>query len=519
MSASRQKKLRQEQAAAAPATKRPPVSEEQKAAKRLKLWSIVFYVVIGLMVLGILCAAVYNSGLPQRTLTAATVGSHKLTAAEVNFYFVDSVNNNAYLSYFVEAGVPLDEQEYQDGQTWADYVMDTAIQTARNTYAVYDAAIAAGFTMDDEMQAEVDEAIANMELYASIYGYSSVSAMIRANYGVGCNVSNYRHYLEVQQLASHYANHYYEELTYTQEDINAESEANPTDYNSYSYRYYLLSTSDYYETEADEHTEEETTAALAAAKEAADQMAVDCENNEEAFKAKVAELTATDTDETSEETEPQDTSLHTGELKSSISSTLADWITDASRQAGETTVIEAANDAGYYVVMYLSTDENRDVNTVNVRHILISTQDGTSEEDALAKIEDIQAQYEENPTEDNFAELANENSSDTGSNTNGGLYEGVMPGQMVAAFNDWCFDEARQPGDTGVVKTDYGYHLIYFVGQTEQTYRDAMIENTLKNNDYEAWYTATTEALSMDRSLALKMAKTNVTVQSNSSSN
>ena len=373
MSASRQKKLRQEQAAAAPATKRPPVSEEQKAAKRLKLWSIVFYVVIGLMVLGILCAAVYNSGLPQRTLTAATVGSHKLTAAEVNFYFVDSVNNNAYLSYFVEAGVPLDEQEYQDGQTWADYVMDTAIQTARNTYAVYDAAIAAGFTMDDEMQAEVDEAIANMELYASIYGYSSVSAMIRANYGVGCNVSNYRHYLEVQQLASHYANHYYEELTYTQEDINAESEANPTDYNSYSYRYYLLSTSDYYETEADEHTEEETTAALAAAKEAADQMAVDCENNEEAFKAKVAELTATDTDETSEETEPQDTSLHTGELKSSISSTLADWVTDASRQAGETTVIEAANDAGYYVVMYLSTDENRNVNTVNVRHILIST--------------------------------------------------------------------------------------------------------------------------------------------------
>ena len=37
---------------------------------------------------------------------------------------------------------------------------------------------------------------------------------------------------------------------------------------------------------------------------------------------------------------------------------------------------------------------------------------------------------------------------------------------MVTAFNDWCFDTARQPGDTGVVKTEYGYHVMYFVGST-----------------------------------------------------
>ena len=35
---------------------------------------------------------------------------------------------------------------------------------------------------------------------------------------------------------------------------------------------------------------------------------------------------------------------------------------------------------------------------------------------------------------------------------------------MVAAFNDWCFDPARQVGDTGVVKTEYGYHVMYFSG-------------------------------------------------------
>ena len=67
-------------------------------------------------------------------------------------------------------------------------------------------------------------------------------------------------------------------------------------------------------------------------------------------------------------------------------------------------------------------------------------------------------------TEDSFATLANENSADTGSNTNGGLYSGVTKGQMVEAFNDWCFDSSRQVGDYGIVKTQYGYHIMYFCG-------------------------------------------------------
>ena len=68
------------------------------------------------------------------------------------------------------------------------------------------------------------------------------------------------------------------------------------------------------------------------------------------------------------------------------------------------------------------------------------------------------------PTAESFAALANEYSQDPGSNTNGGLYEGVTEGQMVAAFNDWCFDAERKEGDTGIVRTEYGYHVMYFCG-------------------------------------------------------
>lgn len=42
----------------------------------------------------------------------------------------------------------------------------------------------------------------------------------------------------------------------------------------------------------------------------------------------------------------------------------------------------------------------------------------------------------------------------------------VSRGQMVQEFEDWCFAD-HKVGDTGIVKTTYGYHVMYFVG-TEQ---------------------------------------------------
>ena len=540
MSASRQKKLRKEQASAAPQTKRPAVSEEEKAAKRLKLWSIVFYIVIGLMVVGILVAAVFNSGLPQRMLTAVTVGNHKLSVAEMNYYFLDTVNSNSYLGYMVDNNTPLDEQEYGDGQTWADYLLETAVTSARDNYAIYDEAIANGYTLTEEDQAQIDQQIQTMETYASLYGYNSVSAFLRANYGAGCNESNYRAYLEVQAIATGYNNQIVEGLTYTQEEIDAEAAENPADYTSYDYRYYLVSTSNYYETDADEHTEEETAAAKEAAQAAAQQLLDDSQGDGEKFwEAAHALMHVNDGEEATGETEPEettgetqpgetgdtteeedtheDTTLYENTLKSSMPSILSDWLTDSARQAGDTTVIEASNDAGYYAVMFLGSNDNTEVPTVNVRHILISTSDSVTAEDARSQIEEIQAEYEEDPTEEHFAELAETYSSDTGSNTNGGLYENVAPGQMVEEFNDWIFADNRQAGDVGIVETDYGCHLMYFVGDGEYSYRDTLVVNALMQAEYDEWYTTLTEAMTTATGLGYGLVHTGVTVAAPSS--
>ena len=65
-------------------------------------------------------------------------------------------------------------------------------------------------------------------------------------------------------------------------------------------------------------------------------------------------------------------------------------------------------------------------------------------------------------------------------------YEQVYKGQMVTAFNDWCFDAARKAGDTDIVETSYGYHIIYFIGQ-DLPYWQVRVTNTMKNNAMNTW--------------------------------
>lgn len=124
---------------------------------------------------------------------------------------------------------------------------------------------------------------------------------------------------------------------------------------------------------------------------------------------------------------------------------------------------------------YFATTAIRKVNNVSVRHILISPEQdettGEATDAAWAAAEKsanaILTLWQENPTEENFADLANEHSSDPGSNTTGGLYADFDTATMVAEFTDWSFDPARVYGDTGIVKTSYGYHIMFYVGPTE----------------------------------------------------
>ena len=57
---------------------------------------------------------------------------------------------------------------------------------------------------------------------------------------------------------------------------------------------------------------------------------------------------------------------------------------------------------------------------------------------------------------------------------------------MVSAFEDWCYDADREVGDTGIVQTDYGFHVMYFSGRGDNL-RDYLVETALRSNDFTAW--------------------------------
>ena len=126
---------------------------------------------------------------------------------------------------------------------------------------------------------------------------------------------------------------------------------------------------------------------------------------------------------------------------------------------------------------YVSQGVTKEGIYVDVRHILVLPEGATVEtiytetfsEEAWAagekkaqEILDLWLSGEQ--TEEMFALMANDYSQDPGSKTMGGLYTDVYVGMMVEEFEAWCFDETRQVGDYGIVKTDLGYHIMYFSG-------------------------------------------------------
>lgn len=130
---------------------------------------------------------------------------------------------------------------------------------------------------------------------------------------------------------------------------------------------------------------------------------------------------------------------------------------------------------------YAEGGMTKEDNYVDVRHILVMAEGGTTDDQGKTTYTDeewaacekkaqevLDTWLAGDKTEESFAKLATEKTQDPGSQGTGGLYERVYEGQTVQAFNDWCFDESRKAGDYGLVKTEYGYHVMYFVDRYPQ---------------------------------------------------
>ncbi len=516
MSASDKKKLRKAEQAEKMTEKQ---LAEQKEAKKLKIYTSVFVIVLALMVVFAAVTATVNtikgSGIREKNTVALTLNDQELNNAELNFYYIDGINKffsdygeYAYL-FGIDTTVALNEQVYNEetGETWADYFLTTAVENAKSVYAMNLAAQEAGFTLSDEQEAEVNSAVSTVEMYAIMnYGYPTLEDYLKAMYGRGATEETYRTYYTMGYTADAFQTYYAGTLSYEDADLREAEAANYNAYSSYSYNYYYLNAQSLAEKDENGNsTDEQLAAAVELAKEYA-QTLTQGVANVEALDAAVAALPI------NAEVENAASIASNDVLYGQINSVIADWVTASHRKAGDITYIpskttsidENGNETnevtGYYVVLFNgSTDNNTPMS--NVRHILAAFEGGTLDEESkkiyseseknAAKLEAeklLTTWKNGEATEDSFAALANENSAD-GDGTTGGLYEDINPStNFVENFKNWAL-AAHEVGDTEIIETEYGYHVMYYCGASDLTYRDYMITNDLRTEEMNQWYT------------------------------
>ena len=505
MSASREKQNRQAAGQAGPKTAR-----EAQQRKEQQKSNLLYGFIAAAVVVVLIASVIWRSDLIPKMTTAATIDGEKYSTAEVSYYYQSAYRNfvtNSQYSYFLSylglntsaslktqpisadaasmLGIELPEAaegEEVPTMTWHDYFLDQALKNISMVQNGLKAAEAEGFQYPAGVQAQYEDNMESLRSVAAASG-SSVSQYLKATFGTGVTEKLYGEQLMRMLRFDAYANAYRNSLTYSDSELEEAYNANPNPYDRVSYETVSVSGAAESTTDDDgntlEPTEEESAAALEAAKLAA-QLILDGFQNGGDLEALAEEHNGT-------YSENENGSYYSG-------SVMSEWLFDSTRKAGDTAVLEDGT-IQYVMVFH---DRFRDESpTVDVRHILVRLGTATlSEEDegyadeqaqlkadAHAKAEELLAQWQSGEaTEDSFGTLAIAESAD-GSKYSGGLITDIYQGQMVPEFNDWCFDAGRQPGDNGVVDSQYGSHVMYFVDSKLQLWA-SQVASTLREEAY-----------------------------------
>lgn len=474
MSASRERKKRLAEA------NEPVVETKQTKKKISEGWIFAISIVL---VLALVFGGIFAYNAWQRNRTVLTVGEHEIDAKEFNyFYNATATNFFNYASYLgVDTSIPLDQQEVTEsnasmlglvldtgclsgitpvdgnyGVTLAQVVADNAKQMAIEAYAIYDAAVAAGFAMDEECQGEVQAEMDNLKMYAAMYGYSDVDELLENNYGKGCTEETYRQYLEVVHVAQHYPN----EIQYSDAEIAARYDEDPQTFDVATLYVYSTSGSDYVEAAEDGTKpvsgEEEDAEAKAAAEAMANNFDLETKNGKVTFY----------------------TDYTYSQLKNLCGEEAAEWLFGEASTDGTFIKLFNNNDS-YYVLKLLDKEA---YNTTNLLQIFIAedaedAEPVAGEPTAAQKLDIISAMLESDASRENFLGLAEKYSSKDVETEVNGLSRGDMSGVSEEACL-WACIEDRAEGDWESFKVDGGYILLMYVGEGD-SYLDGVVNNRL----------------------------------------
>lgn len=511
-----------------------------KGAKRA-----IAVVVVLAIIAGIAAVAVNTSGVLERGKPAFNVGDVEVSAAEYGYYYSSAFNNYFQYSYqydtYYGAGmgklytgydysVSPDQQAY-DGEIegvekpmFTDYFADQAMASLRYVKASVKYAEENGIELDDEDLAEIEASYEEFKEGAKSINYS-LSAYLRKFFHKGMTPSLLKQIMEEQTITTKVS----EVKTAEFAESYSETKVEKTFYDSLK-TYGVVSLRAYEilaeketvkaEKEGEEDTQKVTDATMAAAKAQAEAFAAKVSTVEN-FKATAAEFEKAAGNEdyaafASDDAETALANVTYSDLSYEVSEEkFLNWAFDEDAKVGATYVVENAS-TGYTVyMMEAPVDKAPDAYTYDVRHILIkfpeSTEeteeaetvevealdtskydvtvdiqvetDGYTDAELYIKAQDVLKEYLDGAkTEELFGELAAKYSED-GNAADGGIYEDVTEGYMVPEFENWALAEGRKAGDVGIVETQYGYHVMYFIDSESTTWSD-VIRNDLASEEF-----------------------------------
>ena len=487
-------------------------AQKKKTGKGDKIIRILVKTICILLVAGVVLYGAANIltkvfCLPQKVLTVATYGDEKVNVAEYNYYYmslynqiatttqqIDSYYGAGYGAYYTGFDLTKDpaEQEYigndapEGVETWADYFRTMTPVKAFMQKEFYKAAtseetIKAGFELTkeqkEEMQTSIDEAIKSLTEQAEKNDFA-LNNYIAKVCGEGLTEASYRKLLERDSVVQYYLE-WYESNTsekISDADVNKYYEDNKADFDYADFRLFEISYA------KPEKESKDPTYTNKQAKERAEEFASKV-TDEKSFISLAKEYAAPSQEE---EFSKDSATLAENYQKASLEANaknVAKWAFEDTRKAGEVKVIHEEKTESYYIV-YIISPASRDTQTAgaDVRHILVQAEttkeDSEGKEvklsqdeidknfaDAKAEAEKILKKWKDGKaTEESFAKLATEKTDDSGSKETGGLYEDITStSSYVPEFLNWALD-SHKVGDTGIIKTDYGYHIMYFVG-------------------------------------------------------
>ena len=409
-----------------------------------------------------------------------------------------------------EAGLTIDKK-YGDNPTWADYFEQESLKEANSSTMLYKKALAEGYELTKSEQKDLDEFVESLQKNADEDSYS-LDAYLRTNYGRGMSPFLLKKIYTKQTIVNRYKEDKQKELAndITDDEIEEEFNKNAKDYTTVDIRNFTFNNTISADDKASKDDIKKANADLKKKAQAFldavnlsnfTQMAYDATDDKEQ-----KELMKDDASYSSM-ADTNYTAVH-----DYVSAEAADWAFSSDRKSGDKKLFEVKDDNGiatYHVYCMENVMKRDNQYPVNVRQILFMVTDGadsdateteTGHTDAEAKklAEDALAKWKKGKaTDESFAALATKLTEDTGSKESGGLYENVTKdSNYVEPFLNWCFADGRKKGDTGIIKTDYGYHVMYLSSKSKDpawknTVRDALasakfdkyIESTIKSDE------------------------------------